>query len=59
MKTATFDETTHKIVPIEPTLDMVFATTHINNSLDNEDLFPMLRAAIKAAPEYQEPEESI
>ena len=50
--TCTFDTDTHKVVPIEPTSDMVFATTHINNVLDNCDLFPMLRAAIAAAPPY-------
>lgn len=39
-----------KLVPIEPTDDMRFATTHTNNSLDTAEVMAMLRAAIAAAP---------
>lgn len=39
-----------KLVPLEPTDDMRFVTTHINNSLECEEVMDMLRAAIAAAP---------
>jgi len=40
-----------KLVPVEPTDDMAFATTHVNNTLDRDDVLDMLRAAIEAAPQ--------
>lgn len=60
--TATFDSTTHKIVPIEPTYEMVKAMlcgrVMPQCSQQIERIFQQaksdLRIAIAAAPEYQE-----
>lgn len=52
MKTVTFNPMTHKLIALEPTDDMRFATAHINNGIESEDVMLMLKAAIAAAPEY-------
>lgn len=61
IRTITFDDSTHKIVPREPTesqLDLLddFAV-NLGLNISWHSLGKILKTVIAAAPEYQEPEE--
>jgi len=53
LRTATYDDSTHKIIPIEPcekSMERLTESGWANSRLG------IWKAVIKAAPEYQEPE---
>jgi len=54
LRTITFDDSIYKLVPLEPTDEMRFQTTHVHNDIEDEDILEMLRVAIASAPEYQD-----
>lgn len=54
LRTVTYDDSTHKLVPLEPTDEMRFQTTHVHNDIEEATILEMLRVAIAAAPEYQD-----
>ncbi len=55
LRTATYDTATHKIVPIDPT-DEMLRPLHINDDADLSEIRYCYKAAIAAAPEYKESE---
>jgi hypothetical protein len=57
LRTATYDTATHKLVPLEPTEEMIYELAcGIDNSSSTDDIANAFRNAISSAPEYKESE---
>jgi len=63
LRTITFDDSTHKLVPLEPTEDQLLIMHERNYDMQNSAWFDkwltIYKSGIAAAPEYQEPQSAI
>lgn len=63
LRTITFDDSTHKLVPREPTEDQLLIMHERNYDMRNcawyDKWLTIYKAGIAAAPEYQEPAQDI